>query len=122
MQGYHKSSLNLIHLISSQSLHLTFPEELLSLDPIYPVLRSCLATAASAGRLEDRLPHLETWIVIVYDGNITDVLHDDAPDNIRPVSRCQDKDEATTSDDDTAKLHASKHDIILSIVHCLLYN
>ena len=109
--------MNIIHLISSQLLHLTFPEGLLSLDQIYPVLRSCLATASSAGRLEGRLPHLETYIVIVYDGNISHVLHDDAPDNIRPVSRCQDKDEATASDDDTAKLHPSEYDIILSIVH-----
>ena len=114
---YYKSNLNIIYLISSQSLHLTFPEGLLSLDPIYPVLRSCLATAPSAGRLDGRLPHLETWIVIVYDGNITDGLHDDAPDNIHPVSSCQDKDEGPASDDDTVKLHPSEYDIILSIVH-----
>ena len=46
-------------------------------------------------------------------------LHDDAPDNIRPVRRCQDKDEATASHDDTAKLHTSENDIVLDIVHCL---
>jgi hypothetical protein len=56
-----------------------------------------------------------------YDGNITDVLHDDALDNIRPVSRCQHKDEATAGDDDTAKLHPSENDIVLGIVHCLYW-
>ena len=48
----------------------------------------------------------------------TENLHDDAPDNVCPVSRGEHDNEATADDDDTGKLHTTEDNPILSIISC----
>ena len=96
--------------------HLTLPEGLLNLDPMYPVLRSGVDSVPCGGRLYGRLLHLYTSHIrlkTVYSPE----LPDDAPDTLSPVGRCEDYDESTADDDDASLLHAVES---YSIIYCII--
>ena len=70
--------------------HLTLPEGLLNLDPIYPVLRSGVDSVPCGGKLYGRLLQLYTSHI-----RLKSVY---SPDTLSPVGRCEDYYESTADE------------------------